>query len=624
MNAFLQDISYGFRVLLKNPAVTLVAVLSIALGVGVNSTVFSWVDAVLLHPLPGVANQNEVVAVKSTTPEGNTIDSSYPDFRDLRDQSTLFSGWIAAKQRPFNLGEQGSSERVWAETVTGNYFDVLGVRPLLGRTFNHDEQDERFGAHRVAVLSERLWHRKYNGDPRIVGQTILINRQPLTVIGVVPAEFRGVMNGLSYDLWLPLTIRPLLTGEGNWLLRRTSRPLQMLARLKPGVTLAQAQSEIDAITERLGKEYPQTNERIGARALTLWDTPDGATSIMRVLLEVLLAVGALVLLIVCANVANLLLARATARRKEFAIRLGLGAGRGRLLRQLLTESFLLAFAGAMAGLLFTVWFTGFIDIFIPPTDLPVGLNPTVNAAVIGWTVVLAFLTTFLCGAAPAVHAAYSNVNETLKAGGRGTSSSAASNRLRGLLVVGEVALAVVALIGAGLFVKSFHNAQQANPGFDPSKVLLAGIDLSTNGYTREQNLGILRRVTASMASLPGVEGVVFSEDVPLGLSGRSWEDFQVPGYVPHTGENMKVWRNLVGPDYFQVLQIPLLDGREFTALDTRENPYVMIVNQTFVRRFLNGGPAVGRIVHAYGRDNTIVGVARDGKYISIDEQPTPY
>lgn len=624
MSALTQDISYGSRLLLKNRAVSLVAILSIALGIGVNAIVFSWVDIVLLHPLPGVANQNELILVKSTTPEGNLIDSSYQDYRDLRDRSTLFAGFIAVKMRPFTLGEFGSSERVWAETVTGNFFDVLGVKPMLGRTFNLSEQDERIGAHPVTVLSERLWRRSFNSDPAILGRTIQINHQPLTVIGVVNSEFRGTMNGLNYDLWIPITMRPQLSGEGNWLDSRSSRPLQLFARLRPGVTVTQAQAELTAIATRLGEQFPRTNRGIGARAVTLWDAPDGATSIMRGMLEVLLAVGGVVLLIVCANVANLLLARSIARQKEFAIRLGLGAGRTRLLRQLLTESFLLAALGAATGLVLATWLSESLDTFIPPTDMPAALSPHVGGVVMAWTTALAFLTTILCGIAPALHAVRADVNEALKAGGRGTSSAGSAVRLRGFLVVGEVALAVVALVGAGLFIQSFRNSTKANPGFDASHLLLAGVDLSTNRYTREQNMDILHRATERLESLHGVEGVAMSEDVPLGLGGRSWEDVDVEGYVPRTGENMKVWRNVVSPGYFSVLRIPLLDGREFTKLDTRDSQPVVIVNQTFVRRFLKGQNPIGHKMRAWGRTNTIIGVAKDGKYLNLNESPLPY
>lgn len=624
MHAFLQDLQYGFRLLLRSRSVTLIAVLSIALGIGVNATVFSWVDSVLLHPLPGVANQNEVVVLKSVTPEGDTIDSSYPDYRDLRDKSTLFAGVIATKMRPFNMGETGSAERVWAETVTGNYFDVLGVKPILGRTFNADEQDERVGAHPVVILSERLWRRTFNSDPAVIGRSILINRRPLTVIGVVPGEFRGTMNGLNFDLWMPLTMRPVLAGEGNWLENRRSRPLAIYARLKPGVSLEQARAEISAISQRLGEQFPDSNRGIGAKALTLWDNPDGATSLLRVLLQVLLGVGAVVLLIVCANVGNLLLARAISRRKEFAIRIGLGARTNRLARQLLTESFLLALLGALAGLLVAVWLTDSIDRFLPPADMPVGIHARINSTVLGWTAALAILTTLLCGVAPALHAARPDVNETLKAGSRGNSNSGVSNWLRNSLVVAEVALAVVALVGAGLFLKSFQNARAFNPGFDPTRILLAGLDLSTNNYSRDQNLNLIHRATQTLEALPGVKEVSVSEDVPLGLSGRSWEDISVEGYVPRTGENMKVWRNLVMPKYFKTLGIPLIDGREFTTLDTRDSQPVMVVNQTFVKRFLGGGNAIGRKVRAWGRDFTVSGVAKDGKYLTLSENQLPY
>ncbi len=532
---------------------------------------------------------------------------------------------IAFKQRPLYLGDAPNMERVWSEMVSGNFFDVLRVKPMLGRTFSSDEQAERPGGAPVAVISETMWRGRFQGDPNIVGRVIKLNQRAFKIIGVTPAAFAGTVNGLKFDLWVPLMMHAELTGSWNWLEDRNSRPLALMARLARGADLQEADTEVSAIAKHLEAAYPGTNRAIGARALSLEDSPDGVQKVLGKLLKVLLAIGAGVLLIVCANVSNLLLARATARQKEFGIRLSLGATRMRLLRQLFTEALALALAGGAFGLLAASWMTRGIEVLLPATDLPVA-NMASGFDSLGFlfTLALCLGTTILCGLAPAWQVFRRKAQDVLRESGRGLSSGVRSRALRGALVVSEISLALIALIGSGLFIQSFENAKTANPGFQPDHILLAGFDLSQSRYSAEKAVALLRRLRDHLLEVPGIQSASMCEDVPLGFSAGSWQEVNIPGYAPREGENLKLYRNVVSPGYFATLQIPLVDGRDFTDRDDRQMNRVAIVNETFVKRFLADGPALGHKFHGFGEDITIVGVARDSKYHQLSEQATPY
>jgi predicted permease len=625
MGSFLQDLQYALRILLKRPAFTVVAVGSLALGIGVNATVFSWVERILLNPLPGVPNGRELVSIKTVAANGDLLDSSFLDFRDFRDQAKTLSGVIAFKQRPLYLGDPPHVERVWSEMVSGNFFDVLKVKPVLGRTFSTEEQAERPGGSPVAVISETLWRRRFQADPNIVGRVIKLNQKAFTIIGVTPAVFPGTVNGLNFDLWVPLMMHAELTGSWNWLDDRNSRPLVLMARVAPGADLKQADTEVRAIAKHLEAAYPNTNRNIGARVLAMADAPEGVQSVLGKLLKVLLAIGAAVLLIVCANVSNLLLARATARQKEFGIRLSLGATRARLLRQLFTEALVLALAGGALGLLAASWMTRGIEVLLPATDLPIAnMASGLNSLGFLFTLALCLGTTILCGLAPAWQTFRRKAQDVLRESGRGVSAGVRSRALGGALVVSEMSLALIALIGSGLFIRSFENAKTANPGFQPEHVLLAGYDLSQSRYPLEKSLTVLRRLRDHLLTVPGVQNASMCEDVPLGFSNGSWEEVDVYGYVPRRGENMKLYRNVVSSGYFATLEIPLLAGRDFNERDDRRTDRVAIVNETFVKRFLAGGFALGHKFKGFGEEITIIGVARDSKVHQLSEPPTPY
>ncbi len=624
MPDFLRELSQAVRGLRKHPRLVAVAVFSIALGMSVNATVFSWIENVLLEPLPGVREGSRLLAVKTLAASGELLDSSYLDYLEIGRTARSFTGVTAFRMQPLYLSEGTRQSRVWAETVAGNFFDVLGVKPLHGRTFNEQEQAERPGGAPVVVLGEVFWRSHFNADPGVVGRVVRLNRQSLTVVGIVPAAFEGGLPGLRFDLYVPLTMAPLLNGTSNWLGERSSRPLMMFARLAPGVSRNEANSELATIGARLSSAFPRSNHGLSFHSSTIADSKDGVQRILGQLLQVLFVLGIGVIVIVCANVGNLLVARSLDRQREFAIRVSLGAGRMHLITQLLAEAFLLTLAGGTIGLFLASWMAGGIRALIPPTDLPISQLDrgfSLNGAL--FTAGLAFVVTMLCAAIPAWTVLRGQVSG-MREGGRSGSASARTRRLRGALVMAEIGLATVALVGCGLFLQSFRNAREANPGFRPDGILLAGLDLTQTGYTREEGRASVRRLLSTLNSTPGIRSAALAEDIPLGFNGGSWEAIEVDGYVPGTADNMKIWRDVVSPGYFGTMQMRLVEGRDFNDQDRRETPTVAVINETFARRFLPPGPAVGRKFRGWGREITIVGVVQDSRIRTLDEAPLPY
>ncbi|HEV2491613.1 MAG TPA: ABC transporter permease [Terriglobia bacterium] len=624
MAALIQDLRYGLRMLTKNPGFTAVAILTLALGIGASTTVFSWIDGVLLRPLPGVEKPNELVAFEEFAPNGDFLTTSYPDYQDYRDHLTSLAGLAVTQIEPLSVGEEDHPQQVWGEMVSGNYFAVLGVKPALGRVFLPDEYGDKSGAFPIAVISNRLWRGRFNSDPQIVGKTIKVNRHELTIVGVVPPEFRGTIAGLAFDLWVPYMMHPQLQGVGEWMLRdRGTRQLVGIARLKPGVTIDQAQSEIAELARYMSKANSE-DAGISATVSPIWKSHFGAQSLLLTPLEILMAVCIVVLLIVCANVANLLLARFTARQKEFSVRLALGASRSRLARQVLTESLMLAAAGALGGIGLTMWMGGSLQYLLPPSHFPFALDLRVNSHMLAFTVLACVAAALLSGVAPAVQVARTDLNDSLKEGGRSGMSGPRSHRLRGLLVISEVSLALLALVCAGLLVRSFDATRRINPQFDPDHVVLSRFFISTSGYDLDQRKQFCLRLRQRLESAPGVTDVAYSDVEPLGLLASWWEDLRVEGYVAARNENMKIYRSVVSPGYFRLMRIPLLEGRDFTEQDDVNTQPVMIVNQTFVKRFFNGAYPIGRRVHGWGEWFTVVGEVKDSKYNNLTEPSLPF
>jgi len=623
VRTLIQDLRFGLRMALRSPGFTLIAVLTLAAGIAANSTVFSWIDGVLLHPVPGVADPASLVAFETVAPNGDALATSYPDYRDYRDRLKLINGLAGATMIPFSVGQDVHAEHIWGEFVTGNYFEVLGVKPILGRMFARDEYGDAQGAHPVVVISERLWQRRFNGDPGAVGQLLRVNRQQLTIVGVAPARFLGSVPGLAFEMWVPITMGAQLKVLPEWSLTdRGTRQMIGFARLRPGVTLEQARAEIQSQARHMAEADPEHNRGIGATVLPIWKGHFGAQSILLAPLTILMAVCGVVLLIVCANIANLLLARSTARQREFSVRMAVGAGRGRLVRQLLSENLVLAMLGGLLAIPATSWFSQSLGGMVRPSGLPVTLDLPLSGDVVVFTFLLCLLACAVSGIAPAWHMARANLNESLKEGGRAGSGGASSHRIERLLVVSQVALALVVVISAGLFARSFQAARQISPGFDPSHVLVS--HLALNGYTVAERKQFVERLRDRVLAQPGVTDVTYAQTVPLSISGQWWEPLEIQGYVPGPSENMKILRNVVAPGYFSLMRIPLVEGRDFTDHDDEKSAPVMIVSQTFARHFFGSRYPIGQHVNGWGRWFDVIGVAKDSKYQDLDEAAKPY
>jgi predicted permease len=625
MNTLLRDLRYGWRTLMRNPTFTAVAILTIGIGIGASTTIFSWIRPMLLNPLPGATQSDRIVAIENMAPDGEPITTSYLDFRDFRDDLKLVNLVTARVGNVFSVGDAPHTTQVWGEMVSGNFFDMLGIQPEAGRFFSDAERDDAQNAHAVVVISYSYWKNQYHSDRSAVGSSLRINRTPFTIIGVAPEGFHGTRSGLDYEMWMPLTMYGQLTHTGTWMLRdRNTRNFMMFARLAPDVTTEQAGAEVQALANRMAVADADSNQGIDATVLPVWQSHFGTQSILLTPITILMGASGVVLLIVCANLANLLLARATGRLKEFSVRLAMGARPMRLIQQLLTETLLMAVAGSMCGLILANLLGGALRWLLPAVARPAMLQPPLDGQVLAFTMALAFGVAILAGLAPAVHASRANVNEMLKEGARSGSSGAHSHRLRGLLVTSEVALAVIALVGAGLFLKSFQIARAIDPGFQPEGVALARFDFSSAGYDARQTDSYCRRLREQLERQPGVTAVSYDDSPPLGFSGGNWEPLQVEGYVPGPNENMKIYRDMVSPGYFETMKIPLVEGRDFDLRDDATSLKVMIVNQEFVRRLLANRSVIGRKVHGWGQWFTIVGVAKDSKYHRVSESPQPY
>jgi predicted permease len=628
LEGILHDCRYGLRMMGRNPGFSAVVVLTLAIGISTCATVFTWTNAVLLEPLGGVADAGRLVTVETVTSNGEWVPNSYPDFIDFRERLRQIEGIAVAHISPFSVGREDHAERVWGEMVSGNFFSVLGVRPQLGRLFLPSEYGDTPGAYPLAVLSDRYWRSHYHADPSIVGRTIRINQHELTIIGVAGPEFHGSIPALSFDLWVPYMEQSVLNGVPEWMLRdRHDRNMLGIARLKPGVSSEEARLELKALADRMAVANADVSLGMSATMMPLWKSPHGPQGLLAGPLRILMAVSTLVLLIVCANVANLLLARATVREKEFGARLALGAGRARLVRQVMTETLLLALLGALLGFALMPLLVGTLRLLMPPGPMAslVSVNSQPSPSVVAFVAGLSILSALAAGIAPALQVSRLHLSASLNAAGRSGTTGRSRSRIRSSLVACEVALALVALVGASLFGRSFQQTMHLSPGFDPDHVLLNQFYLTSNGYTLQQRREFCRRLAERMLASPGVTDVAYSDGVPLGFEPSWWEELKIEGYTPHANENMNIFRNVVSPGYLPLMRIPLVEGRNFTDADneTRKED-AMIVNETFVRRFFADRDPIGKRVHGWGSWFRIVGVVKDSKYHYLGETAPAY
>jgi predicted permease len=623
MSTLLQDLKYGFRVLAKSPGFVAVCTLTLGLGIGANSTIFSWINSTLLNPLPGVKRSTELVSLTRGVRESPNPPFSYADYKDLRERNRSFSGMLG-----YHIGDSialtggGKPERLLGMLVSANYFEVLRVRPIMGRGFLPAEELKPAGAP-VAVISYGLWQTRFGQDASVIGRTLEINQHPFTIVGVTPVDFQGSMTGLSPDIYIPLVMDPVVSAGWRRLYERETSWLNVYGRLRAGVELRQAQEEMNVLMQQIVKQFPDSH--LGPNDITLdplWRSPFGLNSATSTLLPMLQALAGALLLLACANVANLLLVRGVGRRREIAIRLSMGAGRGRLVRQFLVESLLLALAGGAVAMLLTVWTAGTFADFIPPTSIPISINIRADRTVLLVTLLLSALTGVIFGILPALRSSRIAPATVLKEEAGTVTGGLHKSLLAGGLVVAQISLSLVLLISSGLLIRSFRAAQRFDTGFDPNHVLLASFDLLPFGYSRATGIEFDRQLLAKLESLPGVESVTLANWVPLG-TGHHTATVDPEGYVPQPHEQMDIMRADVGPNYLRTMRIPLLAGRDFTPRDAAQTQPVAIVNQALADRYWPHQDALGKRLRAQGDSFTVVGVARNSNYGRLNETPQP-
>lgn len=620
----LQDVSFALRMLWKRPGFTLMALITIGLGVGANSTIFSLLNTVLLRPLP-IASPETLVSINTGTQGKPFYPSiSYTDYRELRDQDRQLEGLAAYSMTPFGVSYDGRNERAWGYHVSGNYFSLLGVAAARGRVIA-PEDDASPGAQAVAMLTYQSWQKRFGGDPNIVGKQLLIAGRAYTIIGVSAEGFRGTEIAFAPELWIPMMMKPQIEKGLGALDRRQSPGVFALARLKPGMTETQGEGALNAITAELGRKYPQTNEG----QLIKFSKPGLFGAAMRTPIlaftAVLFGVVGLVLLLACANLANLLLARATERTREIAVRLALGASRKRLLRQLLTESVVLSLLGGVLGLGVALISAALIAKFQPPVDFALNISLNIDARVMLFTTALSIATGILFGLLPALQSAQPDLIPALKNETAGSGSN--KSLLRSGLVVAQIALSVVLLLCAGLVLRGLGRAQSIDPGFNPGQTVELSFDPVAQGYDQTRSREFTRLALDRIRQTPGVEAATMTTRAPLtfGQNGKSvfmegvasQNEYQAPYSLSAA----------ISADYFRTMETRLLQGRDFTFHDDADAPLVAIVNETFARRFVPGSSVLGKRLSfspSPAKRIEIIGVAQDGKYFSLGEKPEPF
>lgn len=619
MAGLLQDVRFALRQLRKSPGFTITAILMLALAICANSTVFSWIDGTMLHPIPKARNTSELVSVMrgqwSTSP---APPFSYLDYRDLRERNHAFSGMLAYHHDWLTLTGNGMPERIYVANVSSNFFEVLGIKPALGRFFR-PEEEARVGGAPYAVLSYSLWKTTFAGDPAIVGKSIEVARHTVTVIGVAPEGFINAMPGVRHDAWLPLD--PL--GTDTFRMTHRSAPyLNVLGRLAPGVSRERATKDLETIMRQIVAEYP--DDHPGANNITLdplWRSPFGANVYLAKSLPILLAIAGFVLLLTCVNVATLALVRFVARRREIAIRESLGAGRMQLMRQMMIEGFVVSVAGGAIALALTGWTAKRFADFIPPNANPIVLNGTVDHYVVLIIVALAMLATVICGAFPALRSSQVNAAEVLKEEAASLSGGHHRRLLSGLVVT-QIALSLALLVTSALFLRTLRNVSDADPGFRQDHILTASVALGIAGYSDQEADSIQRKILDRVSALQGVNVAAITDWLPLSFNGRS-ADVYPEGYVPQLHESHEVRRADVTPGFFNLMGIPIVAGRDFTRDDIRTAPQVAIVDQTLASHYWPAGNPLGRHLKIWGRDFTVIGVAKNSKHQFINELPEP-
>jgi putative ABC transport system permease protein len=627
METLFQDLRFGFRRLIKTPGFAVIAILSIALGIGANTAVFSLVNLILFRPLP-VADPGKVVSVSAVGKDGEMAAFSYPNYLDFRDRNEVLSGLLVSRFTYMSLSRNGDNERVWGNLVSGNYFDVLGVKPALGRTFLPEEDKTRL-SHPVAVISHTFWQTRFGGDPSVVSSDVLINGRKFKVIGVTPAGFNGTEVIYTPEIYVPFAMQKWIEPQSDYLDKRDSTNMFAVGRLKPGVNAAQAEASLNVLAAQLAKDFPNENEGLKIQLVPPGFILPQIRSAMLSVSGALMGLVALVLLIACTNLANLLLARSTERGREIAIRLSIGAGRARIVRQLLTESVTLAVAGGLVGMALARWIIDSIMALKPPIAIPITLEPHVDWRVLIFSMIASVVTGVLFGLVPALQATKPDLIPALK--DAVSQSGVRRSWLRGGLVVAQVAVSLLLLIAAGLTLRALQRLRVMNPGFNPENALMMNFDLSLQGYDADAGAQLRKQLLNRVESLPGAQSASIADFMPLSMN-FSTAPILIEGRPQERGvSNMpQALQARVGLKYFETIGTPLVAGRDLTEQDQEGKTRSAVVNETFARKFF---PGANPIENALGKQFRtapeeqpwqIAGVARDGKYWTIGEDPQAF
>ena len=638
MDTLLKDVRYGVRSLLRRPGFTAIAVITLAIGIGANTAIFSIVNAMLFRPRP-VAQPERLVELYVGDAGSPYQAISYPDFLVFRDQHEIFAGLAAYHIEQFKLGGAEDVEQIFGEVVSANYFELLGVKAIRGRTFL-PEEDQTPGTHPVAVISHGLWQRRFGSNPAVIGKTITLNHQSLTVIGIAPPQYTGMIRGWAMEVWVPLMMIPQMVRERSiaQLNSRGNSWLFMVGRLRPEATLEQARARFDLISRQLQDAYPEhwrekREESNEVREKFVTVLPESETRIHPQLhssvyaaIALILVMINLVMLIACMNLAGLLLARALGRRREIAVRLALGAGRGRIVRQLLTESVLLALVAGMAGTVLAMWLTNLLVAFIPalPEGIRLSIDLQMDWHVLAYTFGFSFLVGVLFGLVPALQISRPDVIATLKEGSQVFAGGYGHSRMRNGLIVAQVAMALVLLVGAGLAMRSLQNISPTRLGFDSMNLVVAPLRLERQ-YDRARSQEFYRQLEERTLALPGVRTVSFVDQVPGGLLGGQRRSVGIEGYQQTT----EIDYNTIGAGYLTAMKIPVVQGRDFDERDRDGAPCVAVVNEYFAQRYFANGGALGKHLTKFVSESErqsceIVGVVRDNKVQSLQKEPPPW
>ena len=626
MQTLLQDLRFGFRILRRSPGFSILAILCLTLGIGTNAAVLSWIEGILIRPYPLVVHQDRMFALNATTRgENGYTGLSYPEFLDYQKNSTLFESFVIDKITGTTLSVGDRAERASGAIVSANYFDSLGVKPILGRGFRPEEGEGR-NAHPVTVIGYQTWKDRYGGDPNIIGRTQYLNGVQHTIIGVAPEKFHGTFIGYSFSFWVPVSMQETFD-TGYKLEDRGARWIEGYAFLKPGVTRQQADAELHAISQRLEKDYPETNRGHDLSLSPLWRTPFNQAGNMTSTLAITMAVVFFVLLIACANVSNLLLARSLLRRHEITMRLALGAGRRRLIKQLFTEGLLLALIAAVGGIAVAYWCRNALVLSFPSpaAGIVIDLPGQVDWRVLVASVAICIGATMLFALMPAIHASHIDLSGALKTSGGGVVPGSNRSRLRSALVLVQVSLSFVLLAGTGLLLQSLQRMQKTSPGFSTDViVIVSGADLVSAGYNLERAKAFDTQLLDRVRGIPGVESATLTRLIPFSYGTFSTASLSIDGYQPAPDEQLNSSYLEVGEDYFKTLGIPILSGSEFHRNDDENAVPVVVINETMAAKYWPGKDPVGQRLKVKDRWLQIVGVAKNVNYEDKLELPRTF